>query len=254
VIDRDRDAAPSTLREALTKFQDRDVKLAKPIHDAVAVLDRIESQTPDEPNAGDIKQAVLDDAGEAGIYRLILRQLGHQLRRNAYWQARLDAAQSALRAIRGDATSIHKQLKARADDIIQHLTKVAGFGPDVTLDGLVRAGRHDDAALVANMEIAAAELTILRGLHQHIVWSHSQFGLPPVDCAEWKDPTAVHGHGHGATYIVSSIQQGAVPWFPTPDEAMEAAQPIARRLSLLAAQERSSNPDDHLEVTRPVMA
>jgi hypothetical protein len=242
-----RQSAPYTVRTVLKQFDDREIELPETVTAAVAELQRIQAEHPAEPEHAALHDAVLAGADRAELDRLLLIELGAQRLRVAYTQATLTAADRVLGAIMRARDEIHPQLRALADDAIAKLTAVAKLG-DATLDALVREGRHDDAQAVAAVDITAAELNELYNLRdQHIVPGGAQaLSVGHVNASRWRDPIAAAHYSGGATLaeqFLTGLKGGVELWFPTPEEAVEVAQPIYARLQAeaeeVAAHQRS---------------
>jgi hypothetical protein len=158
----------------------------------------------------------------------VLAELGHPRWAAEHRQALLDAAVAVLAAIRADEDGhIFDQLKQLADKQIEHLEAVALL-PTTDVMQLVRDGNHKGAQLVAESDTAATELEMLYGLRDDFLSGGlDKMRLGHVDCSRWRDPDKP---GRGATpaerCVDGLIEQENELWFPTRDQALNAARPI----------------------------
>ena len=141
-----RDGAPYSLRTILKQLDDRGIELPDTVTDKVARLARIEAERPAEPEHTALRDAILAGADRAELDGLLLDELGSQRLRSSYAQAILTAASSALSALRKARDEIHPRLAELADDAITKLRRIEALG-SVSLDQLVRTGRHEEARL-----------------------------------------------------------------------------------------------------------
>lgn len=235
-----RDGAPYRARTALAALDQRDITLPAGVLDAVANLDRIEAELPPEPAVTAMHDAVLAGADRDQLDALVLDELGSHRIRTAYAQATLTAAVRVLGAIMDSRDDLHAQLAELADKTITTLTKVADIG-EVSLDVLIRAGRHDDARLVAERDIAGPELHALYEFRDLFLTpgGPAAMRLGPVDASQWRDPEAVDHKLHGDTVTaryLAGLRGGGQLWYPTVEKAVQAAQPLYDKLTRDAEQ------------------
>jgi hypothetical protein len=238
----DRSTAPFNVRDVLKQFAARNIEVPQSVNDAVAVFDRVEAATPQEPEHDAIRKAVLADADDDEINALLLADLGSTRLRAEYGQARIDAAGRVLRTILRAADELHPQLRERADEGIAKLSTVADLG-GASLDTLVRERRVKDAQALAELDIVATELDALYQLRDRFLTPGGgqafSVGSGSVNAGRWRDPIAAQHYATGNTLadqFVSGLRGGAGLWFPTLDEALAVAEPIYDELQRQAEQ------------------
>jgi hypothetical protein len=241
-----RDNAEYKLRDGLAGFNARNVKLPTAVTDAVAHWQAIKNRTPEGQPATAIRDAVMANADDDEIDRLLLRDLGSTRLRSAFAQAAVSAAVAALGAIRDARAEIHAQLSTLADKSIADLGAVAALG-DCTLDGLVRSGKTAEARLFADRAVIGSELHALFGLRDGYLYPGGLKAarVGHIDCTVWRDPTAVEGTT-GSSVVdryLSGLRAGGQLWFPDAEQAVAAAQPLfdawQRQAEVEAAERRS---------------
>lgn len=241
-----RDAAVYTVSGGRKQFAERGIKFPKSVTDALAVVDRIDAQTPPTPSPTAIREAILAGASDDEIDGLLLAELGAQRLRSEHTQARVEAALLALRAIRSAHDAIYPQLKAQADKAIAHLEAVAQMD-DARLEDLVRDGRHEDAQLLVAVEVTAAELSNLWTLRDTYLYDRDGAAVGMINCSRWRDPRIIDRHARGDETLVQALlnglRRGGALWYPTQAEAIAAAEPIVaeteRKNAELAARQRA---------------
>jgi hypothetical protein len=225
-----RDGAPYRARTALAALDQRGITLPAGVLETVNNLDRIEAELPPEPAVTAIHDAVLAGADRDQLDALVVYELGSHRIRTAYAQATLTAALGVLGAIMDSRDDLHAQLAELAENAITTLTRIADIG-DVSLDVLIRGGRHDDARQVAERDIAGQELHALYEFRDLYLTpgGPAAMRLGTVDASRWRDPEAVdhklHGDSVTARYL-AGLRGGGTLWYPTVEEAVEAARPL----------------------------
>jgi hypothetical protein len=214
----------------LEQLNDRDVTLPDSVTAAIATLERIENDPPRQPSQTALREAILDGAEQEQINALLLADLGHQRLRGEHAQARIDAALAVLRAIRDAHDDLHLQLKTRAEKQIDHLDAVAALDTADVMQ-LVRAGDHRGAQLVAEVDVAAAELDALYGIRDGYLAAggYDAMRLGPVDASRWRDPEQPGRGDTPAARFLDGLRRGNTLWFPTKSEALDAAEPAYQR-------------------------
>lgn len=228
-----RDGMPYRAADARKQLHARGVELPEAVTAAYEVLDRITAAAPATPEPGAIRAAILDGANAATIDGLLLAELGHSRLRVEWAQARIDAAGRVLRALRQNTETVHDQLKVQAVELIDQLDHIAGL--DQPLDALVLDGRHDDAQLLAQVDTIAAELDALYTIRDRFLLPSAgrpdQIAVDGINCSRWRDPRPVSRHARGNRSIAESftdgLRAGGKLWYPTAEQAVQAAQPIA---------------------------
>lgn len=241
-----RDNAVYKVSGGRKQFAERGIEFPQVVADALAVLDRIEAETPKTPSQTAIREAILAGTTGDNVDRLILADLGAQRLRTEHEQARIEAALLALRAIRGAHDAIYPQLKAQADRAIAHLEAVARMD-GARLEDLVRDGRHDDAQLLVSVEATATELSQLWTMRDSYLFDRNGATVGMIDCSRWRDPRISSHHSRGdetlVQVLIKGLRRGGELWFPTQGEAIAAAEPIVaeseRKASELAAKQRA---------------
>jgi len=210
----DRSTAPFNVRDVLKQFAARNIEVPQSVNDAVAVFDRVEAATPQEPEHDAIRKAVLADADDDEINALLLADLGSTRLRAEYGQARIDATGRVLRTILRAADELHPQLRERADEGIAKLSTVADLG-GASLDTLVRERRVKDAQALAELDIVATELDALYQLRDRFLTPGGgqafSAGSGSVNAGRWRDPIAAQHYATGNTLadqFVSGLRGG----------------------------------------------
>ncbi|ORX07868.1 hypothetical protein [Mycolicibacillus trivialis] len=226
-----RAATASTAHEAVKAFTTRNVTLPKPVLAAVKQLDRLEAAEPVQPHPGGVAHAYLTDADPTAAAADLIT---FDARRNGWAQAAQTAAQDVLDAILTARDGLHDALRDQAVELIDRLTAVAALG-DVSLDALIRDGRHQDAKLLAEHHLDEAALNGLYNVRdRYLTAPREQYGTDWATCGRWIDPRPAAN----APDVVTAIRRGATPWYPTVGEAQQAAQPITEELQQQARQRR----------------
>ncbi len=223
-------ADPSfSLRRALTALETRNIELPEAFSDAVRLLNTISANRPDEPPLTALRDAIIAQADEVGIGSALLLDLGAGRLATAWQQAINETANRALRLLLENRQTIHAQLAVIAADLIAKLQATADLG-GTPLNTLVREGKHTEARLLADVDTTAAELNALYDFRDHylIPGGFRALKVGHISCARWRNgPDIDHAlHGGITEGFISGLR--ATPrgelWFPTAEEAREAAQ------------------------------
>ena len=237
-----RDGSPYRARSVLAALNARGIEQPHTVAQAVAVLDRIEADKPAEPHPQALHDAIVAGATPDELDAIVLRDLGSHRIRTAFEQARLTAAVAVLRAILDARDEIHAHLAEQAATLIGKLEAIAALD-DARLDTLIREGRTGDARALADKEIVGQELSELHQLRDLYLTPPGVDVRPSgVDCTVWVDPRkAAHLHGDSrADVFLDGIRRGAQLWYPSAEQAAEAAAPIAARLAREAQQRKEA--------------
>lgn len=194
---------------------------------AYAILDRVAGSQPIAPDHNAVRDRILDGSDQDAIDSALLAELSATRLLAAWAAARTVAAQRIATAVHCDYEELYEALRERAEQHIEVIKRAAAV--DVPLDALIRAGRSEDAAAVAQAATAVASLDVLHSLHSTI--EPVQMVVDSVDCRFWRDQRqAKHVASVGDSrcdYIIAAIRGGAELWFPSADEARGAARAIA---------------------------
>ncbi|SIA00067.1 Uncharacterised protein [Mycobacteroides abscessus subsp. abscessus] len=227
-------------RNAVKQFTSRGIELDASITAAVAELDRIEAEVPRQAEPNTIRDAIVNGADSDAINALVLAELGFTRLRSAYMQAVQVAGGRALKAFHIERDNLHAALKVLAEHAITHLEKVAALD-GATLEELVRAGRHDDAQALAEVEVVGTELAALYTIRDDYLTPGGLRAarVGDVDCTQWRDPQIAGRYARVdrsvAANFVAVLRNGGELWFPTAEEAVEAAGPIHAEAKAAAA-------------------
>jgi hypothetical protein len=147
------------LTRALEQLEARKIIISDNITAAAKVFDKVVASTPEEPPVTALRDAVLAGADPTAVGAALLYQMGANQLSSAWQQAATEAAYRALAVIMDERETLHAQLKAQADELIEKLGRLATI--DVPLDTLIREGKTDDARLLADKELTSGELHAL---------------------------------------------------------------------------------------------
>lgn len=244
----DRTNWPARCEQALTALEARKIKTPGHVAAAVKALRQIESQQPSTPSPTALREAYQRGADPAEVERILLLDMGTTRLKSEWAQAKMDAAGTALAALRDSVDEVMAPLRGQADAAIEKLRRVADFG-GASLDSLVREGRHDDARLLADVDLVAADYDACADLRDRFLVRGGglKLAVGGVNCSRWRDPIAAAAHARGATpaeQYVAGLHAGLELWFPSPDEAVAAASAIADN----RAEERQRKADSEFGV------
>ena len=217
------------LTRALEQLEARNITISDNVTIAAKVFDKVVASTPEEPPVTALRDAVLAGADPTAVGAALLYQMGANQLSSAWQQAATEAAYRALAVIMDERETLHAQLKAQADELIEKLGRLATI--DVPLDTLIREGKTDDARLLADKELISGEL--------HALYELRDVALIPgtvrsaraghVDATRWRNPDVVENHLSGSSITeiyLSGLRAGGRLWFPTKEQALDAAQPL----------------------------
>jgi len=219
-------------RDALTALKARGIEEPPAVRQAVATLRRVESAQPAEIDQQAIRKAILAGADQDELDGLLLADLGAQRMKSEWQQARTDAAGAVLAAIRDASAAIFPVLREQAEEAIAKLRDIAAIGPSETLDRLIRAGRTDEAKLLADAQTIAAELDAAYRFRDQFLTRGGPVGMSVngIDASRWRDPVEAARLARGpsaAESYISGLRSHLELWYPTPAEAKAAAQLLA---------------------------
>jgi len=225
-----REGAPSHVRSIAADFTNRGIALPTEITEALTHLDTIEAARPEQAGPIDLTNAYLDGATPKQIDTLAVAAATSTIRATAWREARIKQALRTLRLFPAYGDELTHALAELAAPLIANLEHAATI--DAELGALVRAGRHDDAAIIGRIDIDAEELQCLYSI-RGTVTTGAVWMVDWTDCSQWKDPhklDTVEYHGTATDRYRAGIRAGAGLWFPTPDEAVAQAEPIAAEI------------------------
>ena len=241
------DNAPYTARDALKRFQARNVTLPDTITAAAANLERVTSARPAKPPVDTIRNLIVSGAPQSDIDAAVLADLAHSRLLSEYAQAEVLAAHQVLKTFRDAHDTLFQALEEQALALIKHVEQVAALGEGVTLDALVRDGNIEDAAALASIDQIVAELNELYEVRYYLV-KRGYLAMrheDGTDCCVWQDPRPVNrearGNDNQTQKYLRGIRSGGTLWYPNAQSARDAAEPIAaeeRRTAEKIAQKR----------------
>jgi len=243
VIGADRTTWVRDCLDALSALEARGIDQPAAVQDAVATLRRVESAQPAENDTQAIRKAILAGADQDELDGLLLADLGAQRMKSEWIAARTDAAGAVLAAIRASSDKILPILRGQAEQAIDKLRDIAAIGPSQDLHKLIRAGRTDDARLLADAQTIAAELDAAYLFRDRYLTRGGPAGMAVngIDCSRWQDPVEAARLARGpsaAESYVSGLRSHLELWFPTPAEAKAAAQALADAAAAAAEAKR----------------
>ena len=230
-------------KDAISEFGARNIDLPKRVTDAIAAMNRVAASKPTKPSPTEIREAIIAGAAQDELDRLLLADAVATKLASEWAQAHIDTAGGVLSAIRRSVDELLPALRERAEAAIAKLTAVADLG-EFRIDQLIRAGRVDDAKLAADAALTGAELDNLYGLRNRFLTRSGgrELIVNGVSCATWRDPDAAAAHARGATptdQLIAGLKAGVPLYFPSPDEAIAAAQEVADARAADAARVRA---------------
>ena len=123
-----RDSWPRRAREVIAILDRRAIPLPDKVTKAVAVLDRVESVKPVQPEHTAIRYAVLNGASQKELDALLLADLGAARLKTEWQQAQVDASGAILDAVLDTADEILPVLTEQANAAISQLVRIAALG------------------------------------------------------------------------------------------------------------------------------
>jgi len=216
------------------------------ITDAIKHLDAVEAMQPEPVTTTDLADAYAARDTKR-INALAVALATEQQRRAAWTEARARAGKAVMSAVTRNGDAIIAELADHAAPLNEQITAAAKVEThDVAV--LLRAGRKEDADLVARLDLLAGDLTTLYSLRDHIT-AGADYGVGGIGCGVWRDPRPVTQAQAGRTTLpgtpagryVQGIRAGGQLWFPTPAEALAAAQRIYRERESQRQAEETEN-------------
>lgn len=241
--------------DAIGEFADRAITIPNAVTAAVELLDRIVAARPSPPDPQTVRDLILDEAKPAAIDKALLNQVAAQHHRNAWAQAVEVADRRVLAAILDHREHLHAALREQAETIIDRILRCAPITEP--LAELIRQGRRDDADSVALLDGDAVELSNLYRVRDQYLTPgrdaterRAAYDVGGYRCDVWRDPDRVEHVPRQATVsggYLEGIRAGGQLWFPTVEEAREAAQPLfaawqAEQQAARAAQSGAGSP------------
>jgi len=218
----------TSAREALDA---RNVQYPTPVQTALGLVDQIRDRRPVEPDDGAIVDGYLSGANHEALLQAATREAMHARLVSAHDGALKAASRRALTALLDAGDEIVEQLRPLADEQIEAIQRVADLD-QTDLPALLAAGRADDAIAVSGLAAASTELLQLYELRDAYLWPKDVANINGTRCSEWADPTVVEHHlasvpRYFNNVYLMGLRLGATLWWPTLEEAIAAAQPIA---------------------------
>lgn len=243
-----RDSARYALAAGRKQLEALGIELPGEVIAAFGEYDRVVAETPAPAGVDDLHDAILAGAGADAINGQLLADIGADKLRLAYTRATITAAARAMGAIFDAHDVIFEQVRDRAGKLIEQIERAAAITEP--LSELVRAGRHDDAQVLVNLEVTAAALEALYDLRNVYLADNEGVRVGWHDASVWSDPTAEAGHrvatDSPGERLVRGVRAGATLWFPSQAEALAAAEQLnaeaeRERRELAAAQRAQGN-------------
>lgn len=217
---------PFQLNRILDAFKQRRIAMPKPVTAAVAVFERITKETPTEPSPTALRDVILAGGDAEAIGSALLFDLGTNRLSSAWSQAANEAAGRAINEIQKQREPLHAALAKQATTLIEQLERLAGI--DQPLDSLIRSGDTEGARLVADRDLIANDLHACYQLRDEALFvgtiRAAQVG--GFDASRWRNIDKISSHIHGgslAEQFISGVKGGGRLWFPTLEQAVEAA-------------------------------
>lgn len=239
-------AAPLNVADLVKQLQARGIAVPAAVQPALDLLERVTARRPPEVSPTAIREAYLRDASDDEIRTRLLDDLAAQRLRSEHGQAVIAAATAVLAAVIDHADSdVFVPLREQAQAAIAKLEKIAAIPASETVDGLLRAGRFDDARLLADAKGVAAELdSCFRLRDQFLIRGGPKAtSVNSFYCGVWRDPVEAAKHARGQTsadQYVAGVRGGCQLWFPDAGEARELAQQFADRAAKAAERAKAA--------------
>lgn len=225
-----REGAPNYVRRLTAEFTRRGITLPDELTAALDTLDQLEAARPASIGQPQLIDAYLRGDTPAEIDTLAVAAETCQRRTDAHREACIKHALRTENLFTAHGDELTRALAALAAPLIANLERAAELEQD--LAALVRAGRHDDAAIIGQLDLDAHELQALYNVRNSVtqgaVWK-----VDWTDCSVWRDPhklDTVDYRGTATDRYLTGIRAGAGLWFPTVDEALTQARPIAAEI------------------------
>jgi hypothetical protein len=240
-----RQTAPERLRKLARDLNAAGIDCPAEVTEALDNLDRLDKIKPRFVAVADLIDDYASGATAKKIDSDTVLALGYAFQKEAWDQARIKVAQDALAALPSHGDALTTQLAELAAPLIETVTRTARIDTH-DVDALVRAGRVDEATLVASYNTRCAELGNLYELRSRVTKGADYgstgalsraVGYANASCSVWRDPRVLKNNADGARGDVwrSAIQAGGEMWFPLPGEAAARSSEISAEV--IAAEE-----------------
>lgn len=212
--------------EAARAFNQLGIELSEEAQQWVQRLTDLRANKPQPAPHDAVAVLIADNAKASVIDAAIAHHVGQNHRIQQHARAENILGGRVLAAILDDRDRLHNELKAQAEPIIKRLHRAADITDSIT--DLVRAGRTDDAALVATIEPDAESLRMLYYVRDtYLTPPTAQWNTGWWSCQHWQNPwdiehPAAHDDTLWGTYRASLNARGTL-WFPTWEQATEAS-------------------------------
>lgn len=233
----------SRLQRAREALDARNVQYPKQVQAVFGLVDQIRDRRPVEPDDRALMDGYLSGANNEALLQAATREAMHARLVSAHDGALKTASRKALNALLDAGDEIVEQLRPLAEAQIEAIERVAELD-QTDLPTLLAAGRADDATAVAGLATASTALLQLYELRNAFLWPPGPgvYVLNGVDSSVWQDETIVLHHlasvqAHLDCVYLLGLRKGATLWWPTLDEAITAAQPIAAHHRIEAEQQ-----------------
>jgi hypothetical protein len=194
----------------------------------LARLTELEASRPEAPAPNALAELIADGADPADIDTAVAAYVGIKHRVAQHGEAERICGQRAMAAVRANRDTLHKQLAAIAEQLIDRLHAAAEITEPIAQ--LARERRTEDAALVAHADSDAEQLLALYRLRNQFatptgaqwstgLWSCENFSNP------WDLPRDTSGDGSLWGVWRAGIRAGGQLWFPSVEEARAASEP-----------------------------
>jgi hypothetical protein len=188
------------------------------------------ASTPQAPEPNVVAELIVDGASETAVNKAIAAHLAQHHRTQQHHHAEQIAGRRVLAAVMADRDRLHTELAATAAELINRLHAAAALDDDVA--ALARAGRHNDASLLANAPADAQTLSDLfqfRDWYLTPSWEHWSTGW--WSCENFENPWDARHIGTVTGGDVglwpnwrAAIRAGARLWFVPVEQAVAASQ------------------------------
>lgn len=241
-----RTIAADTARTTAAALISVGVKIPAEAQEQYDRLDRLDAERPVPVTQQDLIAAYLNEEPADAIEQKALRSATHRARNDAWTEAKIKVGQAASAALIANGNDIAAQLQATAEPLVEAL-RAAALIDTLDTTTLIRAGRDQEAALAARVDIHAGELEKLYALRDKVTRGADYGQDHGHDCRRWTDPRAFIAANElvapattATEGFLRGIRAGAGLWFPLPAEAVKKAQTIATdRESRRAAEARA---------------
>lgn len=214
-MDIKRETSPDRARKLASDLTALDIEIPADVADTLASLDALEARKPQPTTPDDLAKAYVDGSSDKAVDTLLAWHLADNARANAWREARVRIAGRALSQLAFHHADLIDRLAEKAAPLIANLERAAEIG-SVDVAALIRAGRTEDADVIAHLELTAGDLANLYNIRTRIT-----VGAEYGGCGVWRDPRHVKviPNGTQSDYYLAGIKAGAELWFPQPHEA-----------------------------------